>query len=60
MLFLDSKDISYSVHYHSISFHLSVITHKFAEHTLRYCLIKQLTKEKCSILNTSKVHTHSF
>ena len=41
-------------------FHLPVIKHKFAEHSLRYCLIKQLTREKCSILITSKVHTHSF
>ena len=41
-------------------FHLPVIKHKFAEHSLRYCLIKQLNREKCSILITSKVHTHSF
>ena len=41
-------------------FHLPVIIHKFAEHSLRYCLIKQLNREKCSILITSKVHTHSF
>ena len=39
-------------------FHLPVIKHKFAEHSLRYCLIKQLNREKCSILITSKViHT---
>ena len=41
-------------------FHLPVIKHKFAEHSLRYCLFKQLNREKCSILITSKVHTHSF
>ena len=41
-------------------FHLPAIKHKFAEHSLRYCLIKQLNREKCSILITSKVHTHSF
>ena len=41
-------------------FHLQVFKHKFAEHSLRYCLIKQLNREKCSILITSKVHTHSF
>ena len=41
-------------------FHLPVIKHKFAEHSLRYCLIKQLNREKCSILITIKVHTHSF
>ena len=34
-------------------FHLPVIKHKFAEHSLRYCLIKQLNREKCSILITS-------
>ena len=26
-------------------FHLPVIKHKFAEHSLRYCLIKQLNRE---------------
>ena len=41
-------------------FHLPLIRHKFAEHSLRYCLIKQLNMEKCSVLITSKVHTHSF
>ena len=41
-------------------FYLPVIKHQFAEHSLRYCLIKQLNREKCSILITSKVHTHSF
>ena len=41
-------------------FHLPLIRHKFAENSLRYCLIKQLTMEKCSVLITSKVHTHSF
>ena len=41
-------------------FRLPVIIHKFAEHSLRYCLIKQLNKEKCFILITSKVHTHSM
>ena len=40
-------------------FHLPVIKHKFAEHSLRYCLIKQLNREKCSILITSKVHTRA-
>ena len=39
---------------------ICVVKHKFAEHSLRYCLIKQLNREKCSILITSKVHTHSF
>ena len=41
-------------------FHLPVFKHKFAEHSLRYCLIKQLNRENCSILITRKVHTHSF
>ena len=41
-------------------FHLPLIRHKFAENSLRYCLIKQLNMEKCSVLTTSKVHTHSF
>ena len=41
-------------------FHLPLIRHKFAENSLRYCLIKQLNMEKCSVLITSKVHTHSF
>ena len=40
--------------------YLQVIKHKLAENSLRYCLIKQLKREKCSILITSKVHTHSF
>ena len=37
-------------------FHLPLIRHKFAENSLRYCLIKQLNMEKCSVLITSKVH----
>ena len=41
-------------------FHLSLIRHKFAENLLRYCLIEQLNIEDCSVLITSKVHTHSF
>ena len=41
-------------------FHLPLIRHKFAENSLRYCLIKQLNMEKCSVLITIKVHTHSF
>ena len=41
-------------------FHLPLIRHKFAENSLRYCLIKQLNMEKCSVLITSKVHTHFF
>ena len=61
-------DIHIHIHMHigvhtdamSNIFHLPVIKHKFAEHSLRYCLIKQLNREKCSILITSKVHTHSF
>ena len=44
----------------STLFHLPLIRHKFAENSLRYCLIKQLNIEKCSVLITSKVHTHSF
>ena len=40
--------------------HLPVIKYKFAEHSLRYCLLKQLNREKCSILITCKVHTNSF
>ena len=31
---------------------------QIAENPLRYCLIKQLNREKCSILITAKVHTH--
>ena len=41
-------------------FHMPLIRHKFAENLLRYCLIMQLNMEKCSVLITSKVHTHSF
>ena len=41
-------------------FHLQLIQHKFAENLLRYCLIEQLNMEKCSVLITSKVHTHPF
>ena len=41
-------------------FHMPLIQHKFAENLLRYCLIMQLNMEKCSVLITSKVHTHSF
>ena len=44
----------------SPTFHLPLIRHKFAENTLRYCLIKQLNREKCSFLITAKVHTHSY
>ena len=38
----------------SPAFHLPLIRHKFAENSLRYCLIKQLNREKCSILITAK------
>ena len=41
-------------------FHLPLIRHKFAENLLQYCVIMQLNREKCSVLITSKVHTHSF
>ena len=41
-------------------FHMPLIRHKFAENLLRYCFIMQLNMEKCSVLITSKVHTHSF
>ena len=41
-------------------FHMPLIRHKFAENLLRYCLIMQLKMEKCSVLITIKVHTHSF
>ena len=44
----------------SPTFHLPLIRHKFAENSLRYCLIKQLNREKCSFLITAKVHTHSY
>ena len=44
----------------SPAFHLPLIRHKFAENSLRYCQIKQLGREKCSILITAKVHTHSY
>ena len=33
---------------------------QFAENSLQYCLIKQLNREKCSILITAKVHTHFY
>ena len=33
---------------------------RFAGNSLRYCLIKQLNKEKRSILITAKVHTHVY
>ena len=39
---------------------LHLLQTKFAENLLRYCLIMQLNMEKCSVLITSKVHTHSF
>ena len=29
----------------SHAFHLSVIKHKFAEHSLRFCLIQQLNRD---------------
>ena len=38
-------------------FHLPLIRHKFTENSRRYCLIKQLNMEKCSVLISSKVHT---
>ena len=41
----------------SPAFHLPLIRQKIAENSLRYCLIKQLNREKCSILITAKVHT---
>ena len=44
----------------SPTFHLPLIGHKFAENSLRYCLIKQLNRETCSFLITAKVHTHSY
>ena len=40
----------------SPAFHLILVRHKFAENSLRYCLIKQSNKEKCCILITAKVH----
>ena len=39
---------------------LPLIRHKFAENSLQYCLIKQLNREKYSILITAKVHPHSY
>ena len=42
------------------TFHLPKIVHEFAEQLLKYQLIKLLNNEKCSILITGKVHTHSF
>ena len=44
----------------SPTFPLQLIRHKFAENSLRYCLIKQLNIEKCSFMITAKVHTHSY
>ena len=41
----------------SPAFHLPLIRHKFAENSIRHCLIKQLNREKCSILITAK---HSY
>ena len=42
------------------SFHLPVIHHKYAEQSLKYCLVKLLNLEECSTLITAKIHTHSF
>ena len=42
------------------TFHLPKIVHEFAEQLLQYQLIKLINKEKCSIVITAKVHTHSF
>ena len=42
------------------TFHLPRIVHAFAEQLIKYQLIKVLNNEKCSILITAKVHTHSF
>ena len=44
----------------SPTYHLPLIRHKFAENSLRYCLIKQLNRERCSFLITAKVHTHTY
>ena len=33
---------------------------QICQNSLRYCLIKQLKREKCSFLITDKVHTHSY
>ena len=39
---------------------LPKIVHEFAEQLIQYQLIKLINKEKCSIVITAKVHTHSF
>ena len=49
--------------YHDVRrpiFHLPHIMHEFAEQLIQYQLIRQLNAEQCSILITTKVHTHSF
>ena len=42
------------------SFHLPDIKHKFAEQQVQYQLVKLLNSSHCSLLITSKIHTHSF
>ena len=42
------------------SFHASAIKHKFAERSLQYCLINQLSSENCFALLTDKVSTNKF
>ena len=44
----------------SPKFHLPTIYHKYAEQTIKYCLVQQLNKEKCPFNITAKVYTHSF
>ena len=41
-------------------FHLPNIIHEFAEHMLRYQLIKIINEEAGSLAITAKVHAHSF
>ena len=41
-------------------FHLPLVKHAFAEHMLKYCLIKLMNNEQASILITAKVHTQQL
>ena len=44
----------------SPAFHLPLIRHKFAENSLRYCLIKQLNREKCLLLMPPEGTTRKY
>ena len=41
-------------------FHLPVINHKFAEQSLKYCLVRQLNMDQCSNIIADKALRVSF